>query len=60
MDRLRTEQRPGVWHTGGLESDGVGGRGVVGTVTEIGRKFEAVARKKDVDAVGNLLSYTEA
>ena len=28
MDRLRTERHPGVWHKGGLESDGVKGRGV--------------------------------
>ena len=28
VDRLRIERRPGVWHGGGLESDGVGGRGV--------------------------------
>ena len=28
MDRLRTNPHPGVWHSGGLESDGVGGRGV--------------------------------
>ena len=26
--RLRTERRPGVRHSGGLESDGVGGRGM--------------------------------
>ena len=26
MDRLRTEWLPGVWHSGGLKSDGVGGR----------------------------------
>ena len=29
VDRLRTEPRPVVWHNGGLESDSVGGRGVV-------------------------------
>ena len=23
VDRLRTERHPGVWHNGGLESDGV-------------------------------------
>ena len=28
MDRLRRERRLGVWHNGGLESDGVGDRGV--------------------------------
>ena len=28
VDRLCTERRPGVWHSGGLESDGVGGSGV--------------------------------
>ena len=28
MDRLRTERRPGLWHSGGLESDGVGSRSV--------------------------------
>ena len=28
VDRLRTEQHPGIWHTGGLESDGVKGKGV--------------------------------
>ena len=28
MDRLRTEQHPGVWHNEGLESDGVKGCGV--------------------------------
>ena len=22
------ERRPGVWHSGGLESDGIGGKGV--------------------------------
>ena len=28
-DRLRTGRRPGVWHSGGLESDGIiGGRGM--------------------------------
>ena len=27
-DRLRTERRPGVWHSGELESDNVGGRSV--------------------------------
>ena len=25
MDRLRTERHPGVWHSGGLESEGVKG-----------------------------------
>ena len=30
MDRLRTERHPGVWHSGGLESDGV--KGTVYTV----------------------------
>ena len=25
VDRLRTERHPGVWHSGGLESDGIGG-----------------------------------
>ena len=25
VDRLRTERHPGVWHTGGLESNGVEG-----------------------------------
>ena len=36
MDRLRIERRLGVWHSGGLESDGVEGKGVpwVETVTE--------------------------
>ena len=29
VDRLHTDRRPGVWHNGGLKSDGVGGRGVV-------------------------------
>ena len=28
VDRLRTERHPGVWHSGGLGSDGVGGRDV--------------------------------
>ena len=28
VDILRKERRPGVWHNGGLGSDGVGGRGV--------------------------------
>ena len=28
VDRLRAERRPGVWHSGGLESDVFGGRGV--------------------------------
>ena len=28
VDRLSAERGPGVWHSGGLESDGVGGRGV--------------------------------
>ena len=26
IDRLRTERRPGVWHSGGLKSEGVGAR----------------------------------
>ena len=25
VDRLRVERHPGVWHSGGLESDGVEG-----------------------------------
>ena len=28
VDILRTERHPGVWHSGGLESDGVKGSGV--------------------------------
>ena len=28
VDRLRTKQHPGVWYSGGLESDGGGGWGV--------------------------------
>ena len=30
VDRLCTERRPDVWHCVGLETVGVGGRGVVG------------------------------
>ena len=72
MDRLRTERHPGVWHNGGLESDGVKTEVWVETVTEGGRRFMAAWRKEEVDAarhrqekrkvtrLGNLLSYTEA
>ena len=28
MDRLHTRRRPGVLHSGGIESDGIGGRGL--------------------------------
>ena len=28
VNRLRPERHPGVWHSGGLESDGVKGSGV--------------------------------
>ena len=28
VDRLRVERHPGVWHSGGLGNDGVGGRDV--------------------------------
>ena len=71
MDRLRPERHPGVWHSGGLESDGVKDRRVwVEMVTEGGRRFMAAWRKEEVDAarhrqetreatrLGNLLSQT--
>ena len=38
---MRTERHSGVWRRGGLESEGVGGCGVVETVTEGGRRFMA-------------------
>ena len=72
MDRLRTERHPDVWHSGGLESDGVEVEVWVETVMEGGRKFMAAWRKEEVDAarlrqekreaarLGKLLSYTEA
>ena len=41
MDRLRTEQHPGVWHSEGSESDGVGGEVWFEMVTEGGRRFMA-------------------
>ena len=28
VGQLHAEQRPGIWHSGGLEKDGAGGRGV--------------------------------
>ena len=71
MDRLRPERHPGVWHSGGLESDGVKPEVWVETVTEGGRRFMAAWRKEEVDAArhrgekreatrpGNLLSQTE-
>ena len=45
MDRLRTVRHPGVRHSGGLKIDGVGGRGMVETVTEGGQRFVAAWRK---------------
>ena len=73
MDRLRTEQHPGVWQSGGLESDGALKTEVwVETVTKGGRRFIAAWRKEEVDAprhrqekreatrLGNFLSHTEA
>ena len=71
MDRLRTERHPGVWHSGGLETDGVKAEVWVGTVTEGGRRFMVAWRKEEVDAarhrqekreatrLGNVLSHTE-
>ena len=51
MGRLRPERHPGVWHSGGLESDGVKGCEVwVETVTEGGRRFVAAWRKEEVAA----------
>ena len=44
MDRLRTE-RPGVWHNGGLESDGVKTEVWVETVAEGVQRFLAAWRK---------------
>ena len=49
MDLLRTERDPGVWHSGGSESDGVGGRvvgfdGRVGWAEVYGRVEEITGR----------------
>ena len=71
MHRFCTERHPGVWHSGGLEIDGIKSRDVVETVTEGGRRFMAAWRKKEVDEarhrqekreatrLGTLLSHTE-
>ena len=45
MDRLHTERHPGVWHNGGLESDGVKAEVWAETVTESGRRFMAAWKK---------------
>ena len=70
MDRLRPERHPGVWHSGGLESDGFKAEVWVETGTEGGRRFMAAWRKEEIDAarhrqekreatrLGNLLSQT--
>ena len=50
MDRLRTERHPGVWHSGGLESDALKAEVWIETVTENGRRFMAAWRKEEVDA----------
>ena len=56
MGRLRPERHPGVWHSGGLESEGGGGE----TVTEGGRRFMAAWRKEEVDAARHRQEKREA
>ena len=62
MDRLRPERHPGVWYSGGLESDGVRLKPEVWveTVTEGGRRFMAAWRKEEVDAARNRQEKREA
>ena len=60
VDRLRTEQRLGVWHSGGLEGDGVGGRGMVETVAGVGRRFVAKSMKEEEQAARHPQKKREA
>ena len=45
MDRLRPERHPGVWHNGGLESNGLKAEVWVEAVTQGVRRFMAAWRK---------------
>ena len=50
MDRLPTERRPGVWHSRGLESDGVGGRDINGDGRGGWAEVHGRVEEKEVDA----------
>ena len=49
MDRLRTEQHPGVWHSGELNPTAFEADVSVGTVTEGARRVNVAWRKEEVD-----------
>ena len=72
VNRLRSEQNPGVWHSGGLQRNSLEGEMWVETITEGVRRFIVVWRKVEIDAARHrqekreatrlekLLSYTTA
>ena len=60
MGRLYTERHPGVWHNGGLESDGAFKAEVwVKAVMEGGRRFMAAWREEELRRRGQTSSGEE-
>ena len=60
MDRLRTEQHPGVWHSGDWKARALEDEVWVETITEGGRRFVAACWKEEVDAARHRQEKREA
>ena len=61
MDQLRLERHPGVWHSGGLESDGFKGwRCGLRRSRRVGGGSLAAWRKEEIDAARNCQEKREA